>query len=264
MNLHDKLAIEHEWTTPIGSIDIYLPEVLRQTLIVILTKQGIVFTEHTYNKVNKTSEALKNFDNKIYNLFDYTDQKELLEANEIDALKEFEKIASKLIRTYIAKAWGLDEDSVIKARCFGNVQRPFGRRTAPHFHHAWDGVFVHYLTVGEEFNYPLFEKEGTNEKLVAITGKAERGRAKLDAQDPQAINSDYSGDLILLDPRPAIKMPYNNKAKTIKPEVGTTLLHPGYLWHETQTHTKPGIRVAIVINFNIENRNWDILPTYLI
>jgi len=263
MNLHDKLIVEHEWTTPIGSIDIFLPEELRQALIVIMTKQGIVFTEHTYNKVNNTSEDLKNFDDKVYNLFDYAEQKNLT-VSEIDALKEFEKIAAKLIRTYIAKAWGLDEDSVIKARCFGNVQRPFGRRTAPHFHHAWDGVFVHYLTVGEEFNYPLFEKERTNEDLIAITNKAERGRRSLDAQDPQAINSDYSGDLILLDPRPAIKMPYNNKAKTIRPEVGTTLLHPGYLWHETQTHTKSGIRVAIVINFNIENRNWDILPTYLI
>ena len=52
MNLHDKLIVEHEWTTPIGSIDIFLPEELRQALIVIMTKQGIVFTEHTYNKVN--------------------------------------------------------------------------------------------------------------------------------------------------------------------------------------------------------------------
>ena len=58
-------------------------------------------------------------------------------------------------------------------------------------------------------------------------------------------------------------MPYNNKAKIIKPETGLTLIHPAYLWHETQTHTKPGVRAAIVINFNVENRNYDILPTPL-
>tara|TARA_B100000470_G_scaffold72642_1_gene55508 strand:- start:7679 stop:8488 length:810 start_codon:yes stop_codon:yes gene_type:complete len=269
VDLHDKLNVEHEWTTPIGSINIYLPEELRQILIVILTKQGIVFTEHTYNKVNNTSEALKKFDDKIYNLFDYDDQKTVLDANEIDALAEFEKISSKIIRTYIHKAWGLDEDAAIKARCFGNVQRPFGRRTAPHFHHAWDGVLVHYLTVGEEFNYPLFSDAddwtmSTNDHLVQITARSAGGRKAIDDKDPEAINSDFSGDLIMLDPRPAIKMPYNNKAKTFKPEVGMTLIHPGYVWHETQTHTKAGIRVAIVINFNIENRNWDILPTYLI
>lgn len=240
MDLYDKLDVKHEWTTPLGQIDIYLPELTRQVLIKLMAKQGIVFTEQTYDEKNKTSSDLKKFDDKIYNLFDYPNHK--LTPLELSALKEFEKIASKLIRTYINKAWGLDETSKIKTRCFGNVQRPFSRRTSPHFHHGWDGVFVHYLTVGEEFNHPSHN----------------------DNYDLKGNNSDYSGDLILLDPRPAIKMPYNNKAKTIKPKVGTTLIHPAYLWHESQTHTKSGIRVAIVINFNIENSNYDMLPTYLI
>jgi hypothetical protein len=234
MDLHDELHITQEWATPIGKMHIYLPEITRQVLINLLTKQTQVTTEDTYNE--SSTNALNN---TVYNLFDYT--KKETTTLEISALKEFEKIASKIIRTYINKAWNLGEDEVINVRAFGNVQKPFTKRTAPHFHHGWDGVFVHYLTIGEEFNYPGFSEENS-----------------------AAIPSDYSGDLLLLDPRPAIRMPYNNKAKVIKPEAGLTLVHPAYLWHETQTHTKSGIRAAIVINFNIENRNYDILPTPLI
>ena len=260
MNLHDKLDVTHEWTTPIGKMDIYLPEIHRQVLIKIMTKQAIVFTEHTYNKKNKTAEELKQFNDSVYNLFDYANND--YTPLELSALKEFEKIASKIIRTYINKAWEIDEDVELKVRCFGNVQRSFSRRTSPHFHHGWDGVFVHYLTVGEEFNYPGFTEE-MNEQLSVTSTRAKDGREKLDNLDVQTSPEAYSGYLLFLDPRPAIRMPYNNKAKTIKPEVGTTLVHPAYLWHETQTHTKPGIRVAIVINFNITNRNYDELPTSL-
>jgi len=254
-NLHDKLEVKHEWTTPIGKMHIYLPELTRQVLINLLTKQNQVTTEHTYDE--KSTDALNN---TVYNLFDYT--KKETTTLEISALKEFEKIASKIIRIYINKAWNLNEDEVINVRAFGNVQRPFTKRTAPHFHHGWDGVFVHYLTIGEEFNYPGFTQEANN-KLHETAHKAKFGREKLDTDDSATMPSDHSGDLLLLDPRPAIRMPYNNKAKVIKPEPGLTLIHPAYLWHETQTHTKPGIRAAIVINFNIENRNYDILPTPL-
>ena len=256
MDLYDKLEVKHEWVTPIGKMYIYLPELTRQVLINLLAKQNQVTTSDTYDETS--TDALNN---AVYNLFDYT--KKETTPLEISALKEFEKIASKIIRTYIHKAWNLDEDEVIKVRAFGNVQRPFTKRTAPHFHHGWDGVFVHYLTIGEEFNYPLFDVESNN-KLTTTADRATLGRAMLDTNDVATSPSDHSGDLILLDPRPAIKMPYNNKAKTIKPEIGMTLLHPGYLWHETQTHTKAGVRAAIVINFNIENRNYDILPTCLV
>jgi len=260
VNIHDKLNINHEWTTPIGKMHIYLPEITRQVLISIMTKQSMVFTEQTYDKKNKTAKELNKFNNSIYNLFDYS--KDNLTSLELSALKEFEKISSKIIRTYINKAWEIDEDVEVKVRAFGNVQRPFSRRTSPHFHHGWDGVFVHYLTVGEEFNHPKFSDE-KNEHLATTAERTKESREILDKADIQTSPEDYSGDLLLLDPRPAIRMPYNNKAKTIKPEVGLTLVHPAYLWHETQTHTKPGIRVAIVINFNINNRNYDELPTNL-
>ena len=59
------------------------------------------------------------------------------------------------------------------------------------------------------------------------------------------------GNLILIDPRPAISFPYNRKARHVKPEVGLSLLHPGYLWHESNTFTGAGIRVSSVINFNV-------------
>ena len=108
------------------------------------------------------------------------------------------------------------------------------------------------------------QEDISREKLAEIAGRAKQGREILDTSDSEAVHSDHSGDVIFLDPRHSIKMPYNSKAKTIKPKVGTTLVHPAYLWHETETHTKPGIRVAIVINFNIENPNYDLLPTYLI
>jgi len=267
MNLHDKLEIEHCWTTPIGKIHIYLPDEIRQTLIGILTKRVNNSTSESYDQINKVIDVMP----LIYNLFDYSEENQTknykvgldINKDEIKCLKEFEKISSKIIRTYINKAWDFDEDVEIKVRCFGNVQRSFSKRTTPHFHHGWDGVFIHYLTVGEEFNYPLFDDEA-NEKLATTANRATLGRKRLDTNDVAATPSDHSGELLLLDPRPAIRMPYNDKAKVIKPTLGLTLIHPAYLWHETQTHTKAGIRVAIVINFNIENRNYDILPTSLI
>ena len=240
MDLYDKLDVKHEWTTPIGSIDIYLPDIVRQVLIRILTNCKNIST---------------------YNLFDFSDKS--FSTIEERCLKDFEEIASKIIRTYVKKAWEWDEEVKIKARCFGNVQRSFSRRNAPHYYHGWDGVFIHYLTIGEEFNYPLFDAKA-NEKLTEIASKAKHGRKMLDTIDSEATHSDHSGDLIFLDPRHSIKMPYNNKAKIIKPKVGTTLIHPAYLWHETETHTKPGIRVTIIINFNIENSNYDLIPTYLV
>jgi len=255
MDLYDKLDVQHEWTTPIGSIDIYLPDIVRQVLIKILTNYKNISTPDSYNNTKHL------FDANAYNLFDFSDKS--FSALEERCLTDFEGIASKIIRTYVKKAWGWDEETKIKSRCFGNVQRSFSRRTAPHYHHGWDGVFIHYLTVGEEFNYPLFDAEA-NTKLTEIAGRAKHGREMLDTTDSAATHSDHSGDLIFLDPRHSIKMPYNNKAKTYKPKVGTTLVHPAYLWHETETHTKSGIRAAIIVNFNIENPNYDLIPTYLI
>ena len=49
MDLYDKLDVQHEWTTPIGSIDIYLPDIVRQVLIKILTNYKNISKPDTYN-----------------------------------------------------------------------------------------------------------------------------------------------------------------------------------------------------------------------
>jgi|ETNmetMinimDraft_18_1059904.scaffolds.fasta_scaffold05194_2 hypothetical protein len=233
-DISDSLDVTHEWTTPIGSIDIYLPDAVRIALVGIMTKCQNVFTGDNYDGTGNE------FDTKTYNLFDYSNKK--WNENEIRCLQEFEKIASKIIRTYIKKAWNMDENVNIHVRCFGNIQRTHSMRTLPHYHHGWDGVLLHYLTVGDEFKFPTEDQDDT----------------------PPPFDNPDSGTLLLLDPRPSIKVPNNNKAKTIKPKIGTTLVTPAYVWHETHGHTRAGVRSALVVNFNIENRNYGILPTKLI
>ena len=77
-------------------------------------------------------------------------------------------------------------------------------------------------------------------------------------------DTEHSGNLIMQDPRPAINFPFTDKAKTIKPLVGLTIIHPAYVWHETEVHTRAGLRSCIVVDFKILNRNCDYLPTPLV
>ena len=239
----DTLQISNEWSTIIGNDHIDLPIEMRKTLIDIIKKQDHVFTEDTYDEKIGTLTESEIFERKIYNIFDYS---RYSDKNEIKQVEGFEKIISGIIREYVHEAWNTDKDCDIKIRGFGNVQKTFGRRTAPHYHHGWDGVLAHYLTAGEEFD--LEEK-----------------------QYNKPINTDYSGDLLLLDPRPANVSapiaregyPGNNQYFAINPKTGTTIIHPGYIWHETSTHTKAGIRVLVAVSFNILTKNHDELPTTL-
>jgi hypothetical protein len=229
------VQIEHAWPVIIGNQQIDLPKEMRTTLIEIIKKQDHVFTEDTYNeKITITESEL--FERKIYNLFDYP---KYSDENEIKQVKGFEQIMSKVIRDYVHQAWGANKDCDIKIRGFGNVQRTFGRRTAPHYHHGWDGVLAHYLTAGEEF--------------------------ELETSIP-VMDTEHSGDLLLLDPRPNNYVPDKNTRTDIihiTPSNGLTVIHPGYVWHETHTHTKAGIRVLVAISFNIITKNHDELPTTL-
>ena len=246
------MEIEHAWSTAIGQLDLELPTAMRASLVRLLLKQDGVLTENTYDKKTQGS-GVKAFNDSLVNLFDYekygnsTDHRIAqypVSATCLNYLQQFEQIASKIIRQYISEAWGLDQDSEIKIRGFGNIQRTLGRRTGIHHHHGWDGVFLHYLTVGGEDDLLSVEMEDWDFYH-------------------KPYHTDYSGDLIMVDPRGPIKMPYNEKAKTFKPRVGLTLIHPAYLWHETHTHTGIGTRVGIVINFNITNKNVDELPTIM-
>tara|TARA_Y100001949_G_C15937730_1_gene308686 strand:+ start:331 stop:981 length:651 start_codon:yes stop_codon:yes gene_type:complete len=164
-------------------------------------------------------------------LFDYTKYAHESHIHIFKAIYRFEIIISKFIREYIAQAWGLDKNQPMLIHGLSHVQVPYQRRVEPHFHHNVDGTLIHYLTVGDEY----FMKD-------------------MDTSVPK-LQHDYSGDLLLLDPRPSISYPYNNKAKTIRPKVGTTIIHPGYVWHETNAHTRAGLRVALVINFDIQRNS---------
>jgi len=244
----NKLKIDQEWPSTIAEGHIDLPEEMRITLIDIIKKQDHVFTEDTYDGKIGTITESELFERKIYNIFDcsrYSDE------NEVKQVKDFEKIISNVIRDYIHKAWDADKNVEIKARGFGNVQQTFGRRTAPHYHHGWDGVLVHYLTIGGEFDLEKYSD-----------GSPSR----------PPLNTDFSGDLILLDPRPCNigvtiareGYPGNNQYFVVTPTKGFTLIHPGYVWHETNTHTKAGVRVLVAVSFTILTKNHDELPTTLV
>tara|TARA_Y100001936_G_scaffold86957_1_gene85293 strand:- start:33756 stop:34502 length:747 start_codon:yes stop_codon:yes gene_type:complete len=230
------LQVTHEWPTIIGTEIIELPQIMKDVLVKVIKRQDSVFTEHTYNKTNKTTAELAAFDEKIYNIFDYSRYDT---EGEITQIKAFEKIMSKVIRTYVTEAWQVDPHVEINVRGFGNVQNTFGRRTAPHFHHGWDGVLAHYVTVGNEY-----------ESDVPMT----------------PMDTPYSGQLLLLDTRPSTCIPdgdVRNDVVRLNPVNGLTVIHPGYVWHETHTHTQTGDRVLVAINFHIWNRNFDELPTSL-
>ena len=226
-DISDSLNVSHEWTTPIGSIDTILPDMMRKVLVSIVMRCGDVY------------ECGMVGVEKAFNLFNYVNSP--WSEQEVKYLQEFEKIVSKIIRTYVKKAWGIDEDSAMTTRCWGNIQDTFDMRTLPHYHqrrYGWDGVLMHYLTVGDEFKF---------------------------VDSPNTSNpTDYSGDLLLLDPRGSIKAPNDNKQITIKPRIGTTILHPAYLWHETHAHTQRGLRSAMIINFSIINEQHEAVLTKLI
>ncbi len=229
-DISDSLDVTHEWTTPIGSIDIYLPDVLRQGLINILTRCSKVY-EPQFEGVGKA-----------HNLFDYVNSP--WEENDKKCIKEFEKISSKIIRTYIKKAWDVPEDSGITVRCWGNTQDTNDMRTLPHYHqrrYGWDGMLLHYLTIGNEFKYP-------NSRSTS-----------------KPYPTEFSGNLMLLDPRGGVTTPVPEYPRiTINPQIGTTILHPAYLWHETHAHTQLGMRSAIIVSFSIIDEYHDSSLTKLI
>lgn len=236
------MKIQDAWPTKLGTLDIDLPQEMREVLIRFLEGITNVHTTDTYNNTDNG----KKLDDSVYNLFDYSHERynkdDWLTKKSLLYMKQYEKINSIFIRHYIKEAWNIQDDRDIRVRCFGNVQQTCGMRTVPHFHHGWDGVAVHYLTVGNEFESKTTPRYKQNEPR----------------------DEESSGEFLLLDPRPSIRMPINEKSITFKPYVGFTLIHPAYLWHETETYTNNGIRVCIVTNFNINTRNIDTLPTKLI
>jgi hypothetical protein len=206
------------WSTPIGKVQIDLPENIRKTLI-----QQVIFN---YNRRTEAKEPIPSF----MDLFDYTQYVGDEKIDVFKAVYRFELIISKIIRSFVEQAWGMNEKAELAMHCTSKVQAPYDMRIEPHRHNNVDLTAVHYLTTGNEFHYRPPD-------------------STLD-EGPYLPN-DYSGELLLLDPRPCITYPYNDKAKTIKPQNGLTVIHPGYVWHETHQHTQPGVRIALVINVEI-------------
>ena len=48
---------------------------------------------------------------------------------------------------------------------------------------------------------------------------------------------------------------YPSSIKSKLPKVGTTIFHPAYIWHESNTYIGKGIRAAVVINYRVNTYN---------
>lgn len=197
---------------------------MRQALINVLLRK-----EEDRHKIAENSPEFHRFmmskgfyATTHYNLFDEADQHP-----ERDAIIEFERIACQAYREYLRDAYQIEEwDKVrLSGRAFGNVQVP-GARTFPHYHQSVDGELIHYL--------------------------------EIDENDPDRDLSPRHGShaLLLLDPRGTPNYPYWEKVHSIPPQVGMTVLHPAYVWHETNPYRGTGIRVAMVVNFQVVSHGY--------
>ena len=248
------MKITPQWTTPIGELELNIPEEMRLGLIKFIASRGYCTTMGTHKKT-QTPE----FEANHYNMFEYAGEDETSKH-----IRGFEKITSEMIRYYIANAWDIpNADSLrLEARGFGNMQT-YGRRTYPHYHHGFDGVMITYLTVGGEFDLKENGPTPNDTELLMIPPNSEVEKienqtvAQYESFDmkKEDLPCEGSGNMLLQDPRPAINYPYCNKAIAFEPKVGTTIFHPAYLWHESNNFTGTGIRAAIVINYRVLTNN---------
>lgn len=235
------MEITKNWTTKIGKMQLDVPEDLKIKLMEIIVKDVNPFV---YDKNDP------NF----------------------DFVREYEKITNEIIRYYLTNAYNITDAKTlnVEANAFGNHQI-YGGRTYPHYHHSFDGVFLHYLTAGEEYvldennkvqpieeKHKIYKDRSTEEVIgyYAVDGAKERLNDKehkvFDGQDfKKKFPLQGSGKLILQDPRPAINYPIDEKTYVIEPKSGLTVCHPSYLWHESNTFLGNGIRVAIVVNYRV-------------
>ena len=246
--LREKMKLTKQWVTPIGEVDINLPENMRVGLIKYIASKGYCTTMGTHKKT-QTPEFEKNH----YNMFDDKDSNQHIE--------EFEHIASELIRYYVANSWDISNAAQLKidARAFGNMQTA-GRRTYPHYHHSFDGVMIHYLTTGGEFKIKGHDGNKltnvpSNAEIEPITGTVDQIEDHYKPENIDDMPCEGSGTMLLQDPRPSISYPYSNKAIAFEPSVGKTVFHPAYVWHESNNYEGEGIRCAVVINFRVLTRN---------
>ena len=226
--------IDQTFATPFMESDTSLPEKMRSDLVEVLQEKEHGMEEMRQSNPDFYSMATSKgfYATTHYNLFD--NPGEFPSAKQ--SILDFEIIACQMIRYYIRKGWGIKEadEMELEGRCFGNVQKT-GARTYPHYHQDINGVLVHYLAVGDE-------SVDIKEKIAIDTEKSPRHP---------------SHQVIFLDPRPAIAYPYWEKVHTVTPRVGLTIIHPNYVWHETNPWLGDGLRVCIVVNFRIVSHGYN-------
>ena len=236
------MKITNNWSTPIGKMQLNIPEDLKRKLIQIIVKDVTDFF-----------------------VYDKNDPKAAF-------LKEYESMVNELIRYYLTNAYHITnaKDLNIEGNAFGNHQ-VHGGRSYPHYHHGFDGVLVHYLTAGEEYVLgeddwpePIQEKDKIHKDTsrevrqgyYGVDGAKARLHDKVhDLNKGETMEEKFplqgSGRLILSDPRPSVNFPTDEKNLVIQPKSGMVLCHPSYLWHESNTFLGNGIRVAIVTNYRV-------------
>lgn len=215
------MSIKNYWPTPIAEEQLDLPDDIKIGLMETIAMDGS-------------------------NIFIYDESHP-----HANSIRQFEIISNELIREYLIRAYGLKEaDGLdIEARAFGNLQT-FGGRTYPHYHHGFDGVLITYLTAGEEWAID----DDFKIRPITDADKIHPTEENLPTESKLGYTRDVlqgSGNLILCDPRPAINYPYCNKAIAWKATTGLTLLHPAYVWHETNPFLGNGVRVSFVINYRV-------------
>lgn len=225
------MQIRQLWTTPLAEFPMHISENVRQDLINVLIRK-----ESEIDKMKEEEPDFHDFAKSKgfysishYNLFNESEMKKHPEEKE--SLLAFERSAVSSFRKFLSLAYnleGAEDPAKVKliGRCFGNLQRT-GARTFPHYHQTCDGVLVHYLSLGD----------GVDE------GWKESPRHGSHA-------------LLIQDPRGTPNYPYWEKLESIEPYVGLTVIHPAYCWHETNVFRMPGLRAAMVVNFQIVTNSY--------
>ena len=165
-----------------------------------------------------------------YNLF-----AEEVPQNHSQELNQLKQFIRETYGIYLSRAYNVSglESARVNARCFGNVQRR-GQRTYPHYHHTCDHVFVLYLDCG--YN---------------------RGEAA------SVVNRSGDGELLLQDPRHFSSFPFWEKIRQVNTYPGLMLLHPAFLWHETNTMFADGERVVLIVTLKMMSHNYSEIYTSL-
>lgn len=205
------MKIESLWATPVASTVEHLSADSTRLLVDLLLRRDGEKKKARWggDPFKEMTESGEFYHSIHYNLFDLPD-----DAPERGAIDEFERLACRTIRRYLAEGYGARDAETVRlsARCFGHIHYP-GQRTFPHYHQQSDVVLVHYLKVDAAQESPL--------------------------------------SLVMLDPKGAPNYPWWGKMHTINPEQGTTVCHPSYLWHETNEWSGGSFRAMIAANFKV-------------